>query len=187
MAGNSPAITNASVPIANAAKASQNTLMSPSDVQCLLNYRACTAKCQLVQKILNIAARCRWQYAGSMSRAPLHPTREQIELPMVLDCLGDPTRLGIVYTLAMNDHAARELRCGDFSAFSGKSNLAYHFAKLREAGLIQTRIVGTTRYMRLRRKDLDARFPGLLDAIVKSAARDAERLQFPQCEMAEAD
>jgi DNA-binding transcriptional ArsR family regulator len=122
-----------------------------------------------------------------MSRAPLHPTPEQIELPMVLDCLSDPTRLAIVFTLAGNDQEVRELRCGDFNAFSGKSNLAYHFAKLREAGLIETRIVGTTRYQRLRRKDLDARFPGLLDAIIKSAARDADRLQFPQCELGAAD
>jgi DNA-binding transcriptional ArsR family regulator len=118
-----------------------------------------------------------------MSRAPLHPNREQIELPMVLDCLSDPTRLAIVYNLAKHDQSATELRCGDFNAFSGKSNLAYHFAKLREAGLIQTRIVGTARYMKLRRKDLDARFPGLLDSIIKSAARDADRLQFPECEM----
>jgi len=119
-----------------------------------------------------------------MSRAPPHPTRDQIELPMVLDCLSDPTRLAIVYNLAKRDSAATELRCGDFYAFSGKSNLAYHFAKLRESGLVQTRIVGTTRYMKLRRKDLDARFPGLMDAVIKSAARDAERLQFPECEMA---
>jgi DNA-binding transcriptional ArsR family regulator len=119
-----------------------------------------------------------------MSRAPLHPNREQIELPMVLDCLSDPTRLAIVYNLAKHDQSATELRCGDFNAFSGKSNLAYHFAKLREAGLIQTRIVGTARYMKLRRKDLDARFPGLLDSIIKSAARDADRLQFPECELA---
>lgn len=103
---------------------------------------------------------------------------------MVLDCLGDPTRLGIVCTIAKADQAATELRCGDFSAFSGKSNLAYHFAKLREAGLIRTRIVGTTRYMRLRRNDLDARFPGLLDAVIKSATHDADRLQFPECELA---
>ncbi|HWL20439.1 MAG TPA: winged helix-turn-helix domain-containing protein [Bradyrhizobium sp.] len=118
-----------------------------------------------------------------MSRVPLHPTREQIELPMVLDCLSDPTRLAIVYNLAKHDQAATELRCGDFNAFSGKSNLAYHFARLREAGLLQTRIVGTTRYLKLRRKDLDARFPGLIDAIVKSATRDADRLQFPECEL----
>ena len=118
-----------------------------------------------------------------MSRQPLHPTPEQIELPTVLDCLSDPTRLAIVYNLAKHDQAANELRCGDFNAFSGKSNLAYHFARLREAGLVQTRIVGTTRYMKLRRKDLDARFPGLIDAIIKSAARDAARLQFPKCEL----
>jgi len=118
-----------------------------------------------------------------MTRAPLHPTREQIELPMVLDCLSDPTRLAIVHNLAKYDQAATEPRCGDFNAFSGKSNLAYHFAKLREAGLVQTRIVGTTRYLKLRRKDLDARFPGLMDAIIKSAAREADRLQFPECEI----
>ena len=119
-----------------------------------------------------------------MRRSLPHPTVDQIELPMVLDCLSDPTRLGIVCTIAKADRAATELRCGDFNAFSGKSNLAYHFAKLREAGLIQTRIVGTTRYMKLRRKDLDARFPGLIDAIITSAVRDADRLQFPECERA---
>ena len=32
-----------------------------------------------------------------MSRAPYHPTPEQIELPMLLDSLSDPTRLAIVH------------------------------------------------------------------------------------------
>jgi DNA-binding transcriptional ArsR family regulator len=121
-----------------------------------------------------------------MSRSLSHPTRDQIELPMVLDCLGDPTRLAIVYHLARRDRVAAELRCGDFNALSGKSNLAYHFAKLRESGVMQTRIVGTARLMKLRREDLDARFPGLLDAVITSAARDAERLQLPECEIAPA-
>ena len=122
-----------------------------------------------------------------MNRAIRHPTREQIDLPMVLDCLSDPTRLAIVYTLALREQAATELCCGDFNALSGKSNLAYHFAKLRESGLMQTRSVGTNRLMKLRREDLDARFPGLLDAVIKSAARDAERLQFPECAIVAAD
>jgi DNA-binding transcriptional ArsR family regulator len=117
-----------------------------------------------------------------MSRALLHPTRDQIELAMVLDCLSDPTRLAIVYNLAKHDQAAAEMRCGDFNAFSGKSNLAYHFARLREAGLIQTRIAGTTRYMKLRREDLDARFPGLIGAVLAAAAREADRPSFPECE-----
>ena len=121
-----------------------------------------------------------------MSRTPAHPTREQIELPMVLDCLSDPIRLAIVYHLAQHERDSSELRCGDFSELGGKSNLAYHFAKLRECGLMQTRIVGTSRLMKLRREDMDARFPGLLDAVVKSAARDADRLRLlPECDVAD--
>ncbi|QQO24026.1 helix-turn-helix transcriptional regulator [Bradyrhizobium diazoefficiens] len=123
-----------------------------------------------------------------MSRAPHHPTREQIELPMVLDCLSDPIRLAIVYQLARQERVSSELCCGDFSGLGGKSNLAYHFARLRECGLMQTRVAGTNRFMRLRRDDLDARFPGLLDAVLNSAAKDAERLQLvPECGVVEAD
>ena len=123
-----------------------------------------------------------------MSRTPPHPTREQIELPMVLDCLSDPIRLAIVYRLAQQERVSSELCCGDFSALAGKSNLAYHFAKLRECGLMLTRIVGTSRMMRFRREDLDARFPGLLDAVINSANRDADRLQLlSECEVVEAE
>ncbi|MFT4121568.1 ArsR/SmtB family transcription factor [Bradyrhizobium sp.] len=123
-----------------------------------------------------------------MSRAPLHPTREQIELPMVLDCLGDPIRLAIVYQLAQQERVSSELRCGDFSGLGGKSNLAYHFAKLRECGLTQTRIVGTSRMTRLRREDLETRFPGLLDAVLSAAAKDADRLPLlSECEVVAAD
>jgi DNA-binding transcriptional ArsR family regulator len=122
-----------------------------------------------------------------MSRSIRHPTREQIDLPMVLDCLSDPTRLAIVYALAQSERVATELCCGDFNALSGKSNLAYHFARLRESGVMRTRIVGTNRLMKLRREDLEARFPGLLDAVITSAARDAERLQLAGIEMASAD
>ena len=123
-----------------------------------------------------------------MARPLQHPTRDQIELPTVLDCLSDPIRLSIVYHLAQHERDATELRCGDFNELSGKSNLAYHFGKLRESGLMQTRIVGTARLMKLRRADLEARFPGLLDAVIGSAARDAGRLPLlPECELADAD
>lgn len=123
-----------------------------------------------------------------MSRTPLHPTREQIELPMVLDCLSDPIRLAIVYQLAQQERVSNELRCGDFSGLGAKSNLAYHFAKLRECGLMQTRVVGTSRFMRLRRDDLEARFPGLLDAVINSAAKDADRLQLlSECDAVDVD
>ena len=108
-----------------------------------------------------------------MARAPAHPTRDQIQLPQVLDCLSDPTRLAIVCSLARHDQSA-DMCCGDFSAFSGKSNLAYHFARLREAGVTSTRLQGTTRYITLRRDDLNALFPGLLDTVIKAATANSE-------------
>lgn len=123
-----------------------------------------------------------------MSRTPLHPSREQIDLPMVLDCLSDPTRLAIVYQLAQQERVRSELPCGDFNGLGGKSNLAYHFAKLRKCGLVRMRIFRTSRLMRLRREDLEARFPGLIDAVINSAAKDADRLQLlSDCDVADVD
>ncbi|WP_220138734.1 hypothetical protein [Micromonospora robiginosa] len=37
---------------------------------------------------------------------------------------------------------------------------------LREAGPTRTRVVGTSRYVRLRRDELDRTCPGLLDAVL---------------------
>jgi hypothetical protein len=44
---------------------------------------------------------------------------------------------------------------------------------LREAGVISQRPEGTARLNTLRREDLDARFPGLLDAILDAGVRSA--------------
>jgi DNA-binding transcriptional ArsR family regulator len=94
-----------------------------------------------------------------------HPDAEQIELSLVLAALSDPTRLSIIRQLAEDGEAmCRRLD------FGSKSNLSYHFAKLREAGVTKTRIEGTARHISLRREDLDARFPGLLDSVIKAAA-----------------
>ncbi|MGE8490644.1 MAG: hypothetical protein ACN6OQ_19995 [Paraburkholderia nemoris] len=41
--------------------------------------------------------------------------------------------------------------------------------KLRLAGVVSTRLVGTARPSRLREADLEQRFPGLLDAILNAA------------------
>ncbi|MGZ4299313.1 MAG: ArsR/SmtB family transcription factor, partial [Solirubrobacteraceae bacterium] len=60
--------------------------------------------------------------------------------------------------------------CGSFALPVTKSTCTHHFKVLREAGVIQQRPQGTTRLNRLRRDDLDARFPGLLDTILQAAA-----------------
>lgn len=98
-----------------------------------------------------------------------HPTVEQIELANVLAVLGDRTRLAIVGYLARNEGVP--LNCSQFLDLGSKTSLSYHLAKLREAGVTRVRISGTSRLISLRRDDLDARFPGLLDSIVASAVR----------------
>ena len=95
------------------------------------------------------------------------PERENVDLPTVLHALSDPVRLGIVRDLWA---AGGERRCGSFEAPVSKSTLTHHFRVLREAGLICQRADGTARLSRLRTQDLDARFPGMLDAILDAAA-----------------
>jgi DNA-binding transcriptional ArsR family regulator len=102
-----------------------------------------------------------------------HPDKAKIALPAVLDALSDPTRLAIVTQLA--ESAEPEARCQSFLPLGSKTNLAYHFAKLRTSGVVSVRQEGTARYLSLRRKDLDSRFPGLLDSIL-AAARPGTRV-----------
>jgi DNA-binding transcriptional ArsR family regulator len=94
-----------------------------------------------------------------------HPKRDDFELPEVLHALSDPHRLEIVRTLA-SDTEARP--CGTLELGLSKSTMTHHFRTLREAGVIEQRREGTTKLTSLRREDLDARFPGLLDAVLSS-------------------
>lgn len=104
-----------------------------------------------------------------MAKALHHPQRDELELSHVLDALSDPIRLRIVARLAIQG----ELRCSTFMDYGHKTNLSYHFARLREAGITHTRIEGPFRLITLRTEDLEARFPGVLPAILASAGKDA--------------
>ena len=98
----------------------------------------------------------------------VHPTRQELELGAVLHALSDPVRLRIVAELARDDG---EYTCGSFALPVTKSTCTHHFKVLRESGLIQQRPQGTTRLNRLRREDVEARFPGLLATILLAAER----------------
>jgi DNA-binding transcriptional ArsR family regulator len=52
-----------------------------------------------------------------------------------------------------------------------KPTLSHHFKVLRESGVVRTRPDGRKRLLSLRTDDLDARFPGLLDAVLQAEAR----------------
>ncbi|MDX6616446.1 MAG: hypothetical protein QOD60_1537 [Solirubrobacterales bacterium] len=103
-----------------------------------------------------------------------HPDREELELAPVLHAFSDPLRLEVVRALAAG---AEPLRCGAFEYLGiVKSTRTHHFRVLREAGIIRQERKGTAKLMTLRRDDLDARFPGLLDAVLAGAPHDAAAL-----------
>ncbi len=95
-----------------------------------------------------------------------HPERADIALTDVLHALSDPTRLDLVRAL---DACGAERTCGSFDLPIAKSTATHHWRVLREAGVVAAREDGTRKYHRLRREDLDARFPGLLDTILELA------------------
>jgi len=94
-----------------------------------------------------------------------HPETSEIELPAVLHALSDPHRLEIVRRLA-EDSEPRA--CGSLDFGVTKSTMTHHYRTLRETGVIRQERRGTTKLTWLRRDDLDARFPGLLEAVLAS-------------------
>ncbi|OKI15557.1 transcriptional regulator [Saccharothrix sp. CB00851] len=96
------------------------------------------------------------------------PDVDQLTLTDVLAALSDPLRVGLVRLLA----DGREHNFGDFAVPVAKSTLSHHLKVLNSAGLTWRRTEGTRCYLRLRRDDVDTRFPGLLDTVLAAAARD---------------
>lgn len=94
---------------------------------------------------------------------PQEPTKKELELTAVLYALSDEVRLGIVRQLAKRG----EQPCGVFEVDRPKSSLSHHFRVLRESGVVSTRKDGKLLMNTLRREDLEARFPGLLKAVLR--------------------
>jgi len=98
-----------------------------------------------------------------------HPASDQIVLENVLSALGNPIRLTIVRILAQGGEHA----CGAVGLQLGvditKSTLTHHWRVLRDSGVIWQRPAGRENLLSLRREDMDARYPGLLNAILTGA------------------
>lgn len=93
-----------------------------------------------------------------------HPDRAKIRLENVLFALGNPLRLEIVRTLADEGEQA----CGSLRKDVAKSTMTHHWRVLRDSGVIWQRPQGRENLISLRRDDLDARFPGLMDILLNS-------------------
>jgi len=101
----------------------------------------------------------------------IHPAPADVTLWGVLYALGDPVRLEIVRCLARTD----SMCCASLTQNLPKSTLTRHFRVLREHGIIAQQRRGRQFANSLRRAELEARFPGLLDIVLRDEKVAASR------------
>jgi DNA-binding transcriptional ArsR family regulator len=104
-----------------------------------------------------------------------HADPDSVELSAVLAALAEPVRLKILRTVAAYGGDGG-IACLEVSERSGitatKSTLSHHYKVLRHAGLVVMWWVGSKKHVRLRRDVVDARWPGLLDAVLADRTAD---------------
>ena len=103
-----------------------------------------------------------------------HPQIDDVPLEAVLHALSDPTRVAIFAQIAA---ATSPSTCSTFLSIIDKtipkSTLSQHFKTLREAGLIRSERHGVEMRNVSRCEEMNARFPGLLPAIIEAHQRQA--------------
>ncbi|MGD3111799.1 ArsR/SmtB family transcription factor [Streptomyces sp. YGL11-2] len=99
---------------------------------------------------------------------PDEPLTGDIRLDDVIHAFADPLRRRIVRHLA----DAGESACGDIELPVTRATGSHHYRILRQAGWTRTRVMGRERYISLRVRDLNTRFPGLLGALLHADKRD---------------
>jgi DNA-binding transcriptional ArsR family regulator len=102
-------------------------------------------------------------------RPLVHPEIETVQPEMILHALSDPDRAAILVNI-MEEGGIKA--CSTVSALGDrvipKSSLSNHFRILREAGLIRSERQGKQMRNHLRLAEVNARFPGLLTAIMNA-------------------
>jgi|SRR5215472_9219529 len=93
------------------------------------------------------------------------------EIGEILQALADPMRLSIIRSLA---ERAGEMSCGAFDLPVTKPTLTHHFKTLKYAGLVGARMEGTRKFIHLRRDEVDAAYPGLLDSVLQLRRTEAQ-------------
>src|ERR1700761_7058200 len=102
-------------------------------------------------------------------RPLFHPSIEDITVEGVLHALSDPVRVAIFVDIASSNCSQT---CSEFLQVSEKtipkSTLSQHFRVLREAGLIRGERHGVEMQNTSRCREIDKRFPGLVESIAKA-------------------
>lgn len=98
-----------------------------------------------------------------MARPFSHPSPKDFTIDSVLYALSDPIRRNIVCKLLSNKGA----NCSQFCSEIAPSTISFHYKVLRESGLIRSEKKGVEVISAVRKDELDKRFPGLIDTILK--------------------
>jgi DNA-binding transcriptional ArsR family regulator len=98
-----------------------------------------------------------------------HPAITELRLSKVLAALADPGRLATVRALARTGESPCNRLQEDAGLEISRSTFSHHQKVLREAGVLQARVHGAERILSLRRADLDACFPGLLNSVLNTS------------------
>jgi DNA-binding transcriptional ArsR family regulator len=92
-----------------------------------------------------------------------HPAVSEVPLTEVMQALSDQCRIDILRALT----DAGELSCCEVPLKISKATRSHHFDVLRSAGLILTRGEGTRCMTSVRKEEIDEKFPGLLELVLK--------------------
>lgn len=107
-----------------------------------------------------------------MPRPISHPQAADISVAALLHALADPVRAAIVRELIRAPHG---MNCTQVAAKLGlalpKSTCSQHYRILREAGVIACERRGVELFSQVRIRELAARFPGLLQSILRAYER----------------
>jgi DNA-binding transcriptional ArsR family regulator len=102
-------------------------------------------------------------------RPLFHPSIDDVRLEAILHALSDPVRVQIFADIA---GAVCSQTCSAFTSVNDrvipKSSLSHHFKVLREAGLIRSERQGVEMHNTSRCTEVEARFPGLVAAIINA-------------------
>jgi DNA-binding transcriptional ArsR family regulator len=102
-----------------------------------------------------------------VSRQLPQPSVAELDLTTILGALADPARRAMLTAM---DRGPQPFDCSanTWCADLGLTppTVSHHFRTLREAGLTSTLVEGRARIMRVRRDEVETRFPGLLDAVL---------------------
>jgi len=103
--------------------------------------------------------------------AEVHPLPDlaEIDVLTILQALSDPVRLEMVRQLA-SCPADDGLQCGQMRLPVKKAAASHHLRVLYDAGIVSSEKQGVYKIISLRRDELEVRFPGLLDSVLRAAA-----------------